>query len=117
MQHIKAPHAFGGVGILIHDRIYANYNVSIFDKSFNGILGNEMLNKHTDVRCYILYVICPPEGSPYSRDIDAFYAHLNTQLYLADEARADMIFLAGDFNVRIGSNTDTFDGLNDTIYT
>ena len=55
----------------------------------------------------------PPEGSPYSRDIDAFYAHLITQLYLANEA--DMIFLAGDFNARIGSNTDTFDGLDDTI--
>ena len=34
------------------------------------------------LRC--LYFVCyfPPEGSPYSRDIDAFYAHLITQLYL-----------------------------------
>ena len=38
---------------------------------------------------------------------------LITQLYLANEA--DMIFFAGDFNARIGSNTDTFDGLDDTI--
>ena len=62
-----------------------------------------------------MYFVCylPPEGSPYSRDIDAFYAHLITELYLANEA--DMIFLAGDFNARIGSNTDTFDGLDDTI--
>ena len=113
MQHVKAPHAFGGVGILIHDRIYANYNVSIFDKSFDGILGIEIVNKHTDVRC--IYFVCylPPERSPYSRDIDAVYAHLITQLYLANEA--DMIFLAGDFNARICSNTDTFDGLDDTI--
>ena len=58
MQNVKAPYAFGGVGILIHDRIYANYNVSIFDKSFDGILGIEILNKHTDVRC-IYFVICP----------------------------------------------------------
>ena len=113
MQHVKAPHAFAGVGILIHDRIYANYNVSIFDKSFDGILRIEMVNKHTDVRC--IYFVCylHSEGSPYSRDIDAFYAHLITQLYLAN--KADMIFLARDFNARIGSNTDTFDGLDDTI--
>ena len=65
MQHVKAPHAFGGVGILIHDRIYANNNVSIFDKSFHSILGMEMVNKHTDVRCIYLVCYLSPEGSPY----------------------------------------------------
>lgn len=49
----------------------------------------------------------PAENSTRGRDAQSFYAHLLSQIYINSES--DGIFLADDFNARIGSLSDIID--------
>ena len=103
--HNRTPKPSGGVGILIKKWILDDYNVSIIDKSFNGILGLKFLNRKTDSDFIIFVCYLPPEISARGRDAQTFFSHLLTQIYIYDES--DAILLAGDFNSRIGSLPDS----------
>ena len=110
LRHKKSPYNFGGIGIFVRNDIYSDYSIDIQDRTFDGIMGLNLKNKHTD---YIFVVFCcylPPERSPWGRESTLFYSHLLTQLYECQDV--DCVVMCGDVNGRIGNLKDFVDGLD-----
>ena len=100
----------GGVGILVKKYLTSIFDISIFDKSLDGILGIKFKHK-CDGFTFVIYVCyLPPESSNYERDSLIFFSHLSSQIYILD--RIDMILLCGDFNAKLGTLSDCIDGDN-----
>ena len=99
--HINAPKASGGVGIFVKDLIFKIFNVSVIDKSVDGILGLKFESRNTDFSFIVFACYLPPENSNRGRDAQGFFAHLLAQIYMNNDS--DDFFLLGDFNSRIGS--------------
>ena len=80
-NHRNAKSGSGGVGFLISSRISNEFNVSILDRSFEGILWLKLVNK-VDGQV-LLPCVCylPPENSSRPFDVNAFYEHLLVNLY------------------------------------
>ena len=74
--HIRAPKGSGGVGIFVKNDIISQLNVSVLDKSYDGILGISLISKETDYSIVIFSTSLPPETSTWGRDATGFYAHL-----------------------------------------
>ena len=45
LTHIHAPKGSGGIGIFVKDKLLSTFNVSVFDKSYDGILGISLISK------------------------------------------------------------------------
>lgn len=100
----RAPKPLGGVGILIKTYIYDTFNVSLVDKTYDGIIGLKLEHKTTE-RSYIVFsCYLPPENSTRGRDSQGFFSHLLAQTYLFRES--DTIIVAGDFNAKTGNIRD-----------
>ena len=110
LTHINAPKGSGGVGILVHNNIYEEYEISVIDKSFEGILGILLTSKQTDYKIVIYSVYLPPENSPWGRNAMEFYSHLLGQIYLLSDN--DAIFVCGDVNSRIGGLSDVINDID-----
>ena len=110
LTHINAPKGSGGVGILVHNYIYEDYEISVIDKSFEGILGILLTSKQTDYKIVIYSVYLPPENSPWGRNAMEFYSHLLGQIYLLSDN--DAIFVCGDVNSRIGGLSDVINDID-----
>ena len=103
-RHVNAKMTHGGVGIFIKDTLYTTYNISILDRSFDGILVLLFKHKITEY-CFAVYnCYLAPESSPYGRDNTAFYTHLLSLRYL--HSYVDCSFLCGDHNARLGNRQD-----------
>ena len=63
-------------------------------------------NWPTSVQISIIIFVCyiPPDNSPYGKDVDGVFSHLTAQLHLASDA--DLIFICGDMNARVGEQND-----------
>ena len=102
--HINAPTASGGVGILISDNIKNNYDISIIDKEYEGILALQITHKDTDFEILLISGYLPPENSPWGRNASGFFAHCLKLLYMYNNV--DVVVLMGDLNSRIGNLFD-----------
>ena len=102
MQHRRAPHAFGGVCFLIKNSVTRDYNLEIFDKIYDGVFGIKLTCTDMSIIIFVCYL--PPDNSPYGKDVDGFFSHLTAQLHLASDA--DLIFICGDMNARVGEQND-----------
>ncbi|CAC5397946.1 unnamed protein product [Mytilus coruscus] len=85
-------------------------NVSVVDKSFDGILGIKFTGRSTEFEFLVFACYLPPENSSRGRDAQSFYAHLLSQIYMSNEN--DGIYLIGDFNSRIGSLSETLNDID-----
>ena len=113
MQHRRAPHAFGGVCFLIKNSVTRDYNLEIFDKIYDGVFGIKLTCTDMSIIIFVCYL--PPDNSPYGKDVDGFFSHLTAQLHLASDA--DLIFICGDMNARVGEQNDLLtDQIEDAIY-
>ena len=92
ITHINAPKGSGGVGIFVRNGIYEEYEISIVDKSFDGILGILLTSKQTGYKIVIFSVYLPTENSPWGRNAMDFFSHLLGQIYLLSDI--DAIFIA-----------------------
>ncbi|CAC5381141.1 unnamed protein product [Mytilus coruscus] len=108
--HRKAPKASGGVGVLVKNWLFELFNVSVVDKSFDGILGIKFTGRSTEFEFLVFACYLPPENSSRGRDAQSFYAHLLSQIYMSNEN--DGIYLIGDFNSRIGSLSETLNDID-----
>ena len=45
--HIRAPKGSGGVSIFVRNDLFPHFNISILDKSYDGILGISIISKET----------------------------------------------------------------------
>ena len=102
--HINAPKASGGVGVLIKDWVFNVYNVTVEDKSYEGILAVKFTHKESGRNFVIFSCYLPPENSARGRDSSSFFVHLLLLIYLYSEC--DSLYVTGDFNARIGSLSD-----------
>ena len=102
--HRKAPKPSGGVGIFVKRNMSEQYNVSVIDKSYDGILGLKFEHMDNDSNFIVYACYLPPENSTRGRDAQSFYSHLLAQIYINNDC--DSIYVAADFNSRIGSISD-----------
>jgi hypothetical protein len=105
--HRNAPKGSGGVGLLIKNWICEEYDVNVIDKSYDGILVVQFINKVTEYNFVIFSCYLPPENSNWGRDAQSFFSHILTQIY--GNSDSDSIFILADFNARIGSLSDILD--------
>ena len=61
--------------------IISQFNVSVLDKSYDGILGILLILKETDFSIAIFSTYLPPETSTWGRDATGFYAHLLGEMF------------------------------------
>ncbi|CAC5360994.1 unnamed protein product [Mytilus coruscus] len=108
--HRNAPKASGGVGILLSNWLLKYFNVSVIDKTFEGILGVKFENSSKDLEFILYSCYLPPENSSRGRDAQSFLAHLLTQIYMHSDCKN--ILLVGDFNARIGSLSETLNQID-----
>ena len=111
--HRNAPKASGGVGILVKQHLNDMFNIEIVDKSYDGILAVKFSNKTTKTDFIVYACYLPPENSTRGRNAQTFFAHLLTLIY--SHCYCDQMFIAGDFNARIGNLSDVIYDCDDII--
>ena len=105
LRHINSNRTHGGVGIFIKESLYQEYNISVIDEQYEGILAMLFKDKISGF-CYIVFCCyLPPETSPYGRDSNSFFTHLLYLIYL--HSYTDCTFICGDINARISNKKDT----------
>lgn len=102
--HINAPKGSGGVGIFVRNHPFDIFEITIGDKSYDGILGILLKSKHTDYEIVVYSVHLPPENSPWGRNATDFFSYLLVQVYLLSDK--DAIIVCEDLNSRIGETSD-----------
>ena len=116
LVHIKAKKHSGGVGFLIKNDLFKDFNIQVLDKSFEGIIALELEHKCTSFTVVVIVCYLPPEQSHWGRDSGDFFANLCTVFSLGIDA--DNILITGDFNARIGDLSDSIhdvDNITDRI--
>ena len=109
--HRNAARGSGGAGLFIKHVLYNDWEIDTVDKSFEGILGVQFSNKHTDYKFIMFSCYLPPEGYSRGHDGSSFYQHLLNLTYLY--ADVDAMYIVGDLNSRIGSDDDHIPELDD----
>ena len=111
--HKRALRRSGGAGWLIKDSIINNYNVSVIDSSYEGILWLEVAAKNLPNTILMRMAVCflPPGCS--SRHVNAA-EFLDTLLHQVYEYQHNGItMISGDFNSRVGSLFDCIVGVDE----
>ncbi|XP_060556851.1 uncharacterized protein LOC132717406 [Ruditapes philippinarum] len=106
-MHRRAPKPSGGVGILVKKWVVETYEISIVDKSYDGILALKFDNHDIDTSVIVFSCYLPPENSVWGRDSQSFFAHLLALIYTYENC--DFMFIGADFNARIGSLSDVLE--------
>ena len=94
------------VGLLVRNSLIDVYGAEIVDKQFDGIA---LKLVHNDPETEFLIISCylPPEHSTRGRHAQSFFAHLLSLTYMYGDC--DYMYIAGDFNVRLGTLSDVLD--------
>ena len=111
MQHVKATRNFGGIGLLVKNKIAEEFTIEIKDKSFEGFMSVMFKHKTTGFSMIIGVCYLPPESSRWGRDSTAFFAHIIGELYKYDDV--DNHVLLGDLNARIGKGKDYIEDIDE----
>lgn len=92
-MHMNAQEAWGGggVGILVKDWILKVLDISVIDKSFDGILGLKLRHRHSEFEFMLSATRKFQQGSRCS---DVFQPLLS-QIYVKSDT--DNIIVLGDF--------------------
>lgn len=92
------------MGILVNERVYGHYNVSVCCDDTEGILGINLEHKKTGSVSVVVSNYLPPASSSYGRDCESYFDRLLMLSYEQNES--DMTLFCGDFNARIGNAQD-----------
>ena len=106
-RHYNLNRTFGGVQVLVKNHVLNFYDVTITDKSYDGIICLKFVNKVSGYCFYVLSCYLPPSNSVWGRDGVAFYNHLLALLYSYSDA--DAIYIMGDLNSRFGNESETIE--------
>ena len=101
----------GGVGLFVKHSLFSTFDVSIIDRSIDGILGVLFTHKVTEYKFIVFSCYLPPEDSPWGRDSTSFYGHLLSLIYFHNYV--DCYFVCGDINGRTGSLNDYINGVDE----
>ena len=111
--HIYARTGSGGVGFFVKLDLFKDFNVTVIDKVFEGIIGISIKHKISEHESIFYSVYLPPENSTRGQDSTHFYGHLLSQVYLHEEA--DLLVICGDVNGRIGEKSDYISGIDNIL--
>ncbi len=103
--HVKAKCGSGGVGFLVKNELCEQFNVSILDNSYEGILWLRLTHKESS-ETIITACVCylPPEYSTRYVDAHDFFDTLLLQLH--NYHSSGVTYVCGDFNSRCGNLLD-----------
>ena len=97
----------GGVGFLVANDLYSDYNIKVEDDNYDGILCISVTSKHSDYSFIYATAYLPPENSMYGRDSASFFAYMSGLVYRFVDH--DAFYVSGDLNARIGDLCDSID--------
>lgn len=108
--HKNAKTGSGGVGFLIKDDIYNEFDIHVLDNSYEGIFWLEL--SHKSDKFVFLPCVCylPPENSSRYFDVNSFYDNLMADIYKYQNR--GLICISGDFNSRCGELEDYISGVD-----
>ena len=112
-RHTNLNRTFGGVQVLVKLDLLNTYDVSILDKSCDGILCLKFIEKVTNYSFVLISCYLPPSNSIWGRDGDTFYRHLLTLIYLY--TNVDAVLILGDFNSRIADECEVIEYVDSNI--
>jgi len=112
-KHKNARKYSGGVAVLIKHDVLDEFDTRIIDKSLDGLLVMELVNRSSEFTLVLFACYLPPENSVWGRDPTSFYAHIISQMYM--NQNADAVVMCGDFNSRIGSMSDIVNDVDDIV--
>jgi hypothetical protein len=112
LRNTRLKRTFGGVQVLIHNRLINTHDVAVIDKDRDGILCMRFTCKTSEFKFVLFSCYLPPQNSIWGRDADGFYAHILNLMYVHNDA--DMILIVGDLNSRIGQDLDMINCLDTT---
>ena len=78
--HRDAPKSSGGVGILIKQWVCDTYNISVIDKTVDGIIGVKFVHKETDSDFVVFSCYLPPENSTRGKLLWITFVYRMTRL-------------------------------------
>ena len=111
IRHANANRTHGGVGVFVKEKLFEQFDVSVLDNTYDGILCLLFKDKVTEF-CFTVYCCyLPPENSPYGRDSTGFFTHLLSQIYLNSYVNAS--FICGDLNCRVGDRQQSITEVDD----
>ena len=109
--HVRAKKRYGGVAVLCWNWILDEHNVSLVDKSMDGIMIVNLIHKETSYHILIVGCYLPPENSLYGRDALHFYSHILSYMY--QYHHCDAVYMCGDLNSKLGKSPDVIPGIDE----
>jgi hypothetical protein len=109
--HVRAKVGSGGVGVLVKNELYQQFDVCVLEDKYEGILWLSF--KHRLITCNFNVCVCylPPENSTRYVNAHEFFDTLLTGIY--DYQNMCEYFICGDFNSRLGDSSDYIAGVDD----
>ena len=108
--HFRTRKGSGGVGFLVKNSLFDQYDIHVCDDSFEGLLWLELKDKQINdiLRTCVCYLV--PEFSTRNVNSQEFFDRLLCQIHNFQSNSA--LMLLGDFNSRIGSSEDFIAGVD-----
>ena len=110
--HKHAKSGSGGVCLLVRKELLKIFDISILDKSCEGILWVSFKDRKSNYCFNVCTCYLPPHGSSRYVDAEEFYDKLLANIY--EYQHLGKFIICGDFNSRLGDMADFIEGV-DTI--
>lgn len=110
-RSVRGKRRSGGVAILVKDTVYKEFSVKTCSANQDGILALELTHRITGYTTVVASNYLPPCSSEFGKDPEGFYSCLLTLCY--EFSSADMLYLSGDFNSRLGNLQDVIQNATD----
>ena len=106
----NARRGSGGVGVFIKNEFLVNYDLSV-DRSLDDVVFVKLTSKQDNTSLTVCVCYLPPEHSWRHMDVDSFFSDLMKKVY--EYQNDDHLVICGDFNARIGCESDYIEGVDD----
>ena len=106
----NARRGSGGVGVFIKNEFLVNYDLSV-DRSLDDVVFVKLTSKQDNTSLTVCVCYLPPEHSSRHMDVDSFFSDLMKKVY--EYQNDDHLVICGDFNARIGCESDYIEGVDD----
>ena len=108
--HKRATRGSEGVGPFVKNYILELFDIQILDEDEEGILWLEFSAKLTKLCFCVAIFYLPPADSRRQVGANVFFQTLLQQVYSYQHKGKK--FICGDFNARVGSNSDYIEGVD-----
>ena len=110
--HVRAKSGSGGVGLLIRNDLYSQFDITVVDNDFEGIFWLKFEDKNSLRNTfYVCVVYLPPEYSTRAVNVNEFFETLMTKIYTIPHGCP--FFICGDWNSRCSDFADSIPGIDD----